>query len=221
MLKRNCLIASIVLACTSTPINALDLSPLVGTVQIQFQPVQSAGKLEGCTLVYRVVGQDHAYRKGDLISLGGNIAIWSNRQHNNIALMLKIGIIDSLDSKATPDLPFFAYLQTPHGTTAKSKVGQNDSGSGHQLFVYQLNEDTMNVYMDILNGEPVTIGFNRKNGGLDVLVPLNLRIADTSVSPDGSIVHRESDEMLQRFAECSNEVFQQVKQQIKGSDRGR
>ncbi len=63
-------------------------------------------------------------------------------------------------------------FQTPHGTTAESKFGQNDSEPGFRLFVYQLNEDILNVHIDILNGEPVTIGFNRKKDGLDVLVPL-------------------------------------------------
>lgn len=133
-----------ILASISTPIIALDLSPLLGTVQVQCQPVQSHGITEGCTLVYRVIGQDHAYRKGDRVSLGVNIAIWPNRQRDNIVLMLKIGIIDGVEAKAIPTLPSFVYLQTPHGTTAKSKVGQNDSEQGSRLFVYNLDDSAVN-----------------------------------------------------------------------------
>ena len=77
----------------------------------------------------------------------------------------------------------------------------------------------MKVYDDILSGEPITIGFNRKKDGLDVVIPINLRVAETCVSPDSSVVRRESDEMLQHFAECTNEVFQQVKRQLNGSER--
>lgn len=214
MRKWICVIIAAILTYTATPIQALDLSPVVGTVQVQFQPVQSQGTTEGCMLVYRVIGHDHAYRKGGLVILTGSITFLSTKQRDNIMLALKIGIIDSLDPKAPPAIPFFAYLQTPHGTTAKSKVGQNDSEPGFRLFVYQLNDDAVNVYEDILNGEPVTIGFNRKMNGLDVLVPLDLRVVDSSLSRDGSVTRRQSDEMLDHFSLCSQELTKQVRRQI-------
>lgn len=214
MWKRICFIVAAILSGTAIPIHALDLSPIVGTVQVEFQPVQSQGTTEGCTLVYRVIGQDHAYRKGGLVSLAGNIAIWSNKQRNNIVLALKIGIIDSIDPKATPARPFFAYLQTPHGTTAKSMVDQNNSEPGFRLFIYQLNGDTVNVYEDVLKGEPVMIGFNRKKDGLDVLVPLDLHIVDTSLSREGSMIRRQSVEMLVDFSMCASDVIKQVQRQM-------
>jgi hypothetical protein len=214
MQKGMCWIVAAILSSTAIPIHALDLSPLVGTVQVQFQPVQSQGVTEGCTLVYRVIGQDHAYRKGSLVSLAGNIAIWSNKQRSNIVLALKIGIIDSLDPRAPSTLPFFAYLQTPHGSTAKSMLAQNDSEPGFRLFIYELNGDAVNVYADILHGEPVMIGFNRKKDGLDVLVPLDLHIVDTSVSRDGSTVRRQSVEMLVNFSACASGVIKQVQRQM-------
>lgn len=214
MWKEICLIVAAILSGTAIPIHALDLSPMVGTVQVEFQPVQSQGITEGCTLVYRVIGQDQAYRKGGLVSLAGNIAIWSNKQRNNLVLALKIGVTDSVDPKATPARPFFAYLQTPHGTTAKSMVAQNDSEPGFRLFIYELTGDAVNVYADILSGEPVMIGFNRKKDGLGVLVPLDLHIVDTSVSRDGSMVRRQSVEMLVNFSACASDVIKQVQRQM-------
>jgi hypothetical protein len=215
MQKWTCLIAAAIVASTATPIQALDLSPIVGTMEVEFQPMQSAGIKEGCTLVYRVVGQDHAYRKGNLISLAGNIAYWRNEQRSNIVLGFKIGMIDSLDPNAKPEPPFFAYLQSPHGTTAGSKAHQNDSDMpGFRLFVYRLDGDILKVYEDILSGAPVTIGFNRRKGGLDVLVPLDLRVAETTVSADGSINRRRSDDMLGQFAVCALEVTEQVQRQL-------
>ncbi len=208
------LIVAAILSGTAIPIHAFDLSPIVGTVHVEFQPVQSHGITEGCTLVYRVIGEDHAYRNGGLVSLAGNIGIWSNKQRNNIVLVLKIGIIDSLDPKATPARPFFAYLQTPHGTTAKSLVDQSDSEPGFRLFSYQLNGDAVNVYGDVLKGEPVMIGFNRKQDGLDVLVPLDLHIVDTSLSREGSMVRRQSVEMLVDFSMCASDVIKQVQRQM-------
>lgn len=102
MQKWTYLIAAAIVASTATPIQALDLSALTGTTEVQFQPMQSAGIKEGCTLVYRLVGQNYATRKGNLISLAGNIAYMRNKQRNNVVLSLKIGMIDSLDPNAYP-----------------------------------------------------------------------------------------------------------------------
>jgi hypothetical protein len=217
MQKWTCLIAAAIVACTATPLQALDLSSLTGTMEVQFQPMQSEGIKEGCTLVYRAVGQDHAYRKGNLISLAGNIAYMRNNQRSNIVLSFKIGMIDSLDPNAKPEPPFFAYIQTPHGTTAGSKALQYDSDMpGFRLFVYQLDEDILKIYEDILSGASVTIGLNRKKGGLDVLVPLDLRVAESTIAADGSIKRRRSNEMLHQFAVCNDEVTEQVQKQLEG-----
>ena len=138
-------IVAAIVASTATPIQALDLSSFVGTVYVQFQPMQSAGIKDGCTLVYQVVGQDHAYRKGNLISLTGNIAYHTNSDRSNVGLSLKIGTLDSLDHNAKMEPPAFAYIQTPHGTTARSKFAQADGESGFRLFTFQLDDDTLKV----------------------------------------------------------------------------
>src|SRR5437868_13331551 len=116
MQKWACLIAAAIVASTATQVHALDLTSFVGTVLVEFQPVQSAGIKEGCTLVYRVVGRDYAYGKGKLITLDGNIAYMANPQ--TVGLLFKVGIRDSLNSKKHIAPTFFAYLQTPNGTTA-------------------------------------------------------------------------------------------------------
>jgi len=217
MQKWICLIVATIVACTSTTLHALDLSSLTGTMEVKFQPMQSAGIKEGCTLVYHVVSQDYAYRKGNLIALAGNIAYMRNRERSNIVLSFKIGMIDSSDPNAKPEPPFFAYLQTPHGTTTGSKTIQYDSDMpGFRLFVYQLDGDILKVLEDILSGAPVTIGFNRKKGGLDVLVPLDLQVVESTIAADGSIKRRRSGEMLEQFAVCNQEVTDQILKHLKG-----
>lgn len=185
-----------------------------GTLEVQFRPMRSQGITEGCTLTYRVIGQDHLYKNGNLVLLVGSITIWSlPQQRDDILLILRIGVIDTLGLNASPVAPFFAYLQTSHGTTAKSFVGQKDLQShpgARDFYFYQLQDDALKAYMDIVSGEPVAIGFNRNKDGLDVRVPLDLHVADSSLSPDGSIVPRKSDEMLLHFATCVNEMAQQA-----------
>ena len=218
MQKRTYLIAAAIVASTATPLQALDLSSFAGTMEVEFRPMQSAGIKEGCTLVYRVVGQDYANRKGNLISLAGNVGYQTNKQRNNVVLSLKIGMIDSLDHGARPEAPFFAYLQSPHGTTAKSKLVQFDSPDmpGFRVFVYELDEDVLKVYKDIVDGVPITIGFNRRKGGLDVLVPLDLNVAESTIIADGSIKRRRSNEMLLQFLECAADVTEQAQKQLQG-----
>ncbi|MEO7861758.1 MAG: hypothetical protein ABIU05_15250 [Nitrospirales bacterium] len=218
MHKWTYLIAAAIVASTANPLQALDLSSLTGTTEVQFQPMQSAGIKEGCTLVYRAVGRDYTNRKGNLISLAGNVGYQTNKQRNNVVLSLKIGMIDSLDHGARPEAPFFAYLQSPHGTTAKSELVQFDSPDmpGFRVFVYELDEDVLKVYKDIVDGVPVTIGFNRRKGGLDVLVPLDLNVAESMITADGSIKRRRSNEMLLEFLECVTDVTEQAQKQLQG-----
>ena len=113
-----------------------------------------------------------------------------------------------------PTPPSFAYIQTPHGTTARSKFTQADGAHGFRLFTFPLDGDTVKVLADISSGTPVTIGFNRRKGGLDVLVPLDLHVAATTVSADGSMNRRRSDEMLYQFVLCNAEVSEQVQKQL-------
>lgn len=211
----SCLVAAAIVIIT-IPSLAFDLSPFLGTMEVQFMPMQSAGIREGCSLVYRVVGKDFAYRKGNLVTLAGNISYSTNKNHTNVGLSLKLGTFDSLNPTAEPEAPFFAYLQTPHGTTARSKFAEFDSPDmqGFRLFGYQFDDDVMRVYGDVVNGESVTIGFNRKKDGLDVLVPLDLTVAETTLSADGSINRRRSDEMLLQFLSCVTEVTEQVQKQM-------
>lgn len=206
------LVVAAITAITTTPAQAVDPSIFVGTMGVQFQPMQSAGIREGCTLVYRVVGQDWAYRKGDLISLAGSIVYATNENRTNVGLSLKIGTINAFDNSAKPEPPFFAYIQTPHGTTARSKFVQADGEPGFRLFTFQLDGDTVKVLADISTGKPATIGFNRKKDGLDVLSPLDLSVAETTASDTG-LNRRQSNEMFRQFRSCVDELNEQVLKQ--------
>lgn len=186
-----------------------------GTLEVAFQPMQSAGIRYGCTLVYRTIGRDYANQKGAIVGLVGNIGFMANEKRSNVIVTLKVGIIDGLTQSAPKTVaPFFAYLQSPNGTTAKSKFVKFDSDiPGYRNYAYQLTDDVLKVYGDIVNGEQLTIGYNRKKGGLDVLVPLDLSVAETT-SSDSGFNRRRSDKMLGEFLACTNDVTTQVQQQL-------
>ena len=52
---------------------SLEPSSLLGTIEVVFMPEQTAGIIDGCTLGYRVIGQDHLYRNGARFIIVGNI----------------------------------------------------------------------------------------------------------------------------------------------------
>lgn len=211
-------IVSVLLLLVASPLQAFDASSLTGTMDVGFQPMQSAGIRIGCALHYRVFGQDYAYRKGELVSLAGSISYYANEERTNAVLGLKVGVIDSLDQKWNAEPPYFSYLQSAHGTTASNRFAQFDSPDhpGFRIFVFQLNENVARVLEDIANGHPVTIGFNREKGGLDVLVPLELDVAESTVAADDTISRRRSDTMLLQFFSCVEDVTKQVQNQLEG-----
>jgi hypothetical protein len=187
-------------------------------MNVGFQPMQSAGILNGCSLHYRVLGQDYAYRKGDLISVAGSISYYANEKRTNAVFGLKVGVIDILDQNSKAEAPYFSYLQSAHGTTASNRFAQFESpdNPGFRIFVFQLDENASKVLGDISKGLPVTIGFNREKGGLDVLVPLELDVAESTVSADDTISRRRSDAMLLQFFSCVSDVTKQVQKQLDG-----
>jgi hypothetical protein len=202
---------AVIMAVFSTPSAALDVSQIVGTVSVEFRPIQNQGMLEGCTLVYNITEQDFTYKQGTIISLIGNIAFFTNKERNNIALSLKIGTTETFNKKAKGEAPHYAYVQTPHATTAKSKFLSTDSDTvGAKLFIYDLDNEAMAVLRELMDGQPVTIGFNRHEGGMDVLAKLDLHVTDISVSGRGELVRHRSDDSLQNFVTCVSDLSEQI-----------
>jgi hypothetical protein len=196
---------------------ALDMSQFVGTVSVEFRSMQAQGILEGCTLVYNVVEQDFAYRQGRLVSVVGNIAYFTNRERNNIALSLKIGTKETFGKASKGEAPHYAYIQTPNATTAKSKFFATDSDTqGAKLFVYDLDKDSMTVLEELISGQPVTVGFNRHAGGMDVLARVDLRVADVTVSPGGKMVRHRTEDALLNFTSCVSDLTEQVGVNVEG-----
>jgi hypothetical protein len=195
------------------------LEPLsvVGTIEVLFSSEQTAGVIDACTLGYRVIGQDNVYRSGAPFAIAGNISYGNYANRSSSYLKIKIGVFDTLDFSVKPEPPFFAYIQTAHATTARSLIKQFDSPdpnmSGFRHFSFAFDENLVKVLTDLVAGAPVTIGFNRKKGGPDLLVPLDLSVVNTTVSKAG-LIHRRSDKMLREFIICSGDVAEQLFKQL-------
>jgi len=184
-----------------------------GTHWVIFEPVQVAGELQGCSLVYLAVQADRRYLNGDQVAINGSINI-STALDNKLGMMLKVGLRNL--SKGTPfERPYFAYLQTTSFSTNKVRQQSKDGDPGYKLFVYNVAEPTiLKMLEEMLSTGKVSIGYNRKKDGLDVLVPLDLFVADSDYTGDGKVIRKTSPDGLLKFHECFSQVAERLLNKI-------
>lgn len=158
---------------------------------VSFVPLQSSGVLQGCTLVYATT--HIVLVSGELRAtvLSGSIGV--SRGDRGIVVFLKLGGTDPGRPDSPLQRPHFAYLQTKSATTAKSTPNIADGDEGYRLFAGPLDASAQKVVLEMLTEGKVEIGFNRSAGGLDLIVPLNLKITATDTPL--------------RFLDCMQEVL--------------
>jgi hypothetical protein len=180
-----------------------------GTHWVQFQPIQVSGELEGCQLTFLTVTADRVYRGGNQIAVNGSIVL--RLTNGALALMLKVGLKDLFSLPSDFERPAFAYLQTASASTAKARQQSRDGEPGYKLFVYNaLDEDTRGVLLELLSPGVATIGYSRKAGGMDVLVPLDLQVTDAEYTPDQRVIRTRSPEAATEFSNCTNRVLEKA-----------
>lgn len=213
-LAQGLMVAAALMVCTFDVACAQDDS-IYGTVKVTFQPVQSLGETWGCTFVYSAVYPDSVYLKGTPIAIDGNISLLQFGE--KLGLQLKIGV-KKLAGIGSIKPPEFAYLKTDNYSTAKAKQVIRDGDAGHRLFDYSMYElSAIGVYNEMLESGKVTIAFNRKKDGMDVLVPVDLRVADSEVLKKKKVKREISDKSLHDFAECAAKLSYQAEQVKSGN----
>ena len=208
-LAQGLLVAAALIACAVDFAYAQDDS-IYGTVKVTFQPVQSLGETWGCTFVYSAVYPDSVYLKGTPVAIDGNISIFQFGA--KLGLQLKIGI-KKLAGIGSIKPPNFAYLKTDNYSTAKARQVIRDGDAGYRLFDYSLYDSSIvGVYNEMLESGKVTIAFNRSQNGMDVLVPVDLRVVDSEVLKKKNVNRKISEKSLHAFAECAAKLAYQAEQ---------
>jgi hypothetical protein len=207
------IIATISLSLTLASFaNAQTDDSIAGTHAVTFQSTQVGGTLMGCALVYRAVQFDHAYLGGEPVAAVGNIAV--NQTGGRMGLTLKVGI-KALSGDAPFVSPNFSYIQTKNASTAKVKQSGQEVEKGFRYTVYSFFDPTVQtVFDDIVTSQKVTVAFNRKANGLDVLIPIDLNVID-STYPGGTKVARvRSKETMNDFLGCFIKLLDQAKSSL-------
>ena len=210
------IIATLFLFSFANIANALDDDSIIGTHSVKFQPIQVGGELQGCTLVYMAVQYDSAYLDGSPVVIVGNIGI--GQFGANLILTLKVGV-KNLVGNGPIVRPNFAYLQTKSYSTAKVKQQAANGNEGFRLYTYSLFDPTvLNLYKEIMDSGKVTVGFNRKKGGMDVLVPIDLSVSDVEYLDGDKVVRKRSNDAMSNYAICSTTLLNQVRESLKLSE---
>lgn len=185
---------------------------IIGTHAVTFQPVQAGGTLIGCALVYRAVQFDYAYLGGKPVVAVGNISV--NQTGGQMGLTLKVGV-----KALTGDTPFvspaFAYIQTKHASTAKVKQVGQEIEKGFRYTVYSFFDPTVQtVFEDMAKSRKVTVAFNRKLNGLDVLVPIDLDVIDATYPGGNAVARVRSEVTMNDFMDCFLKLIDQAKNSL-------
>lgn len=208
------LIVGLMLGCVVLSAKAADDS-IYGTHWVKFEPIQVAGNLEGCSLVYLVVQADRAYLGGNPVAVNGSFALRLQPTGNNIAVGFKAGLKDMSRSDASFTRPHFAYLQTTTASTAKAKGESFDGEEGYKVFAYSFTDPVIGtVLKELMASGNATIGYNRKTGGMDVSTPLDLMVVDSEYTTDQKVLRKRSPATMLGFSDCVVKLLGSVRAKL-------
>lgn len=190
---------------------AENFDKFVGTMRVNFQPLNRGGVAYGCSLVFNTINLDYAYKQGNPVQGIGNFS-YMVTSPTKFGMSLKLGVSDVLDGNNKVEAPYFAYIKTPNGTTGGIRNLSNDSDTeGFRMFVPVVNESSIAVLFDLVDGKNAEIGFNRKKDGLDTMLPLDLTVTDTVLGTDGLLQRQHSRVAIDGFNKCVLGLSAQLK----------
>jgi hypothetical protein len=200
------------LIVTSSVFGADEERSVFGTHWVKYEPVQVAGELKGCSIVFTTVTADRAYLSGNWVALNGSIGLRAVQDGPlGVLLTFKLGLKD-LQSDNGFERPFFAYLQTAKGSTAKAPQVTVDGDPGYKLFTYRVVEPAVAALLgDFIETPGVTIGYNRRMDGIDVMVPLDFTVVDSEITPSNEVIRKRSDAVITEWATCVSKLLAAVK----------
>lgn len=179
-----------------------------GTLLVTPMNQYREGIVDACGFEFKALAFDHVYKGGDPFILMGSFAI---RQFNNesLAIAYKVGTSSWSGGELKPEAPNMAWFKFGD-QIFKSKTISDSEADGYKLYAVGLNDKFYKILPVISNQQQVVVGFNRLDGGLDVVVPLDLNVRDTNLVKD--IVIRKKDKIVgAEFNKCFGDLLKVVK----------
>ena len=182
------------------------LQARAGTTHATAAPQFSDGKLNGCIVDFAVLTQDHIYRQGAFIRVGGSFGLMS--ANNNVAATLKVIVhdIDNATMQLSPSPPASAYMISGTTTTKPFFVAKYPSDTPGGLFSIFNFDGATPILLDGIAKEKIIIAFNRREGGADVQVAIDLTVEDTADDGRKTVSTKAS----QEFLSCSTSLLKSM-----------
>jgi hypothetical protein len=172
-----------------------------GTYAVIFTPLKSGGKLTACTLNFTAGFEDRTHLNSKQYVLNGHVGVYS-QNNNNLAFIQKTGFADVSIAPLKIEKPYSAYVETKNKSTA-SLDKKTFTGDNNFLFsVASLDETALDLIEEMHESKSLRVGFNRTKGGIDFLVPIDLRVSGSTMQQDGSYRHTFSDSTTVDYIEC-------------------
>lgn len=158
--------AFFVVALLASPANAQQL--LKGEVRVT--PMSSGGQTIGCSLEYTAVAVDRIHRPGRMIGVTGTYAWLAGKDRIGLAGMFKLGVAEFTEAmKPVPFRPASTTLKVG-GRTQRAQWGMQCEDPNYLCAAYS-TEGALSVFAG-LQDDPIAVGFNRTEGGFDLMINL-------------------------------------------------
>ena len=190
------------------------INPMMGTVSVSAERMTNGGALSGCSLEYTLLHRDDTYSQGRPLAIKGSIVVFTNTQAGAVlALKLVLADFNYQTATFTPAklTANTAFLETAAGASnLRSLLSAHDSDiEGGRLFVFDLYEQQP-IFQAIADNN-IRIVFNRKPGGADIRVPVDLTVSDTEQKGK----RKRSRDSLMGFESCLLEFLADVQKRFK------
>lgn len=180
------------------------LSKLVGTISVKAHPIFSEGRLSGCELEYNAITRDYAYRQGAFIRVSGSIALLSTSTNPVATLKVLLSDFEPRTMAFTSFIPASAYYIDGNTTTKGAILASTPSDTGGLFIVFRVTPTYETIARGLGEGR-VTIAFARTKGGLDIVVPIETFVVNTTDDGERS----RSKKMAKDFLDCGETILKQ------------
>jgi hypothetical protein len=181
----------------------LFMNSKVGTTAVNALPQFVDGKLGSCLLEFNNIARDALYRQGGFMKVFGSFGVMEAKGNMAVTLKIVVQDIDLKTAEFRPSPPANSYFVFGTESSKASLVAKYPSDTpGAQISVFR-PLPTFEKIAEALDKGKITIAFNRKDGGLDILVPIDLTVSDT----DDSGKKTYSQQMVIDFYACTGELL--------------
>jgi hypothetical protein len=179
-----------------------------GTLSVKPMMQYKEGVVDACGFDFTAMAFDYSYKGGDPFILNGSFAVRQYRSET-LAIAYKVGTLVWSGDELKPEAPHMAWIKFGKHIFKSKTVSDSDS-DGYRLYAVGMSNEFKNIIPVIQKQQEVFVGFNRKDGGLDVVVKLDLNVRETNAVKDKFVRTRDKN-LGPEFIACFGELLNVIK----------